>query len=68
MRLDRYSNGDGTYNGAALLADISGLSRAEIRWTAERLKALLHTEKKTKTEALAIVREESKSRPWEVRA
>lgn len=62
---DEFSNGDGTYNGVALLSRISGLSMAEVYWTANRLKHLLKVEKRTKDEAKSIVREEAKSRPWE---
>lgn len=62
---DRYKNPDGSYNGIAILADLSGLSEAEIRWTAERLRHLMRVEGKTPEEAKAIVRVEAADRPWE---
>lgn len=62
----KYKNPDGkTYNGVALLADISGLSQAEIRWTADRLKHLMHVEKRSKDEAKEIVRREAAGKPWQ---
>ena len=62
---DRYRNADGkTFNGVAMMADLTGLPQAEIRWTAERLKQLMHSEGKSKDEALAIVKAEAAARPW----
>lgn len=63
-QFDSYSNGDGTYNGVAMLADLSGLSREEILWTFNRIKQLRQVEGKSKEEALGIVKAESKNRPW----
>jgi TRAP-type C4-dicarboxylate transport system permease large subunit len=60
-----FRNPDGTYDGIKMLAAMSGLSEAEVAWTAKRLKHLMHVEKKTKEEAKAVVAQESKSRPWE---
>lgn len=66
MDFDAYRNPDGkTFNGVALLADLSGLSREEIAWTAARLKQLMVFEGKPKAEALATVATEARSRPWE---
>lgn len=58
-----HQNTDGTYNGVSILSELSGLSRAEIRWTFERLRHLMR-EGKSQGEAKAIVREEAKKRPW----
>lgn len=62
---DKHRNSDGTYNGITLMAEISGLSQAEIRWTWERLRHLMHVEGRTKDEAKSIVRDEARARPWE---
>jgi hypothetical protein len=66
---DRARNPDGTYDGAKALADFTGglISEAEIRWTFDRLKHLMHVEGKTKAEAKAIAAEEAKTKPWEPR-
>lgn len=61
---DKYANGDGTFNGASMLADLSGISDAEITWTFNRIKELLKAGK-TATEAKAIVKEEAKTRPFD---
>jgi|GEM_PF-4645065 len=62
--MDKYKNSDGTYNGVKMLSDLSGLSEGEVSWTFNRLKQLIHDEKKTKQEALKIVKEEAKKKPW----
>ena len=59
-------NRDGTYNGAQLLASVSGLSVEEIKWTWNRMKDLRQSGK-SGDEAKAIIAEEVKSRPWEIR-
>lgn len=61
---DAWKNPNGTYNGVQMLADISGLSPAEVQWTANRFKHLLHVEKRSKIEAKAIVNAESANKPW----
>lgn len=33
-------NSDGTYNGVKMMAQLSGLSEEEIKWTWDRLKEL----------------------------
>lgn len=48
---DKHRNIDGTYNGVTLMSEISGLSQAEIRWTWERLRHLMHVDGKSKDEA-----------------
>jgi hypothetical protein len=62
--MDQWKNPNGTYNGAQMLADVSGLSIEEIQWTANRFKHLLHVEKRSTIEAKAIVKAESASKPW----
>lgn len=61
---DKFKNKDGTYDGAKALAAWSGLSYEEVTWTAKRIKQLMHEEKKSKEEALKIVKEEGKLKPW----
>ncbi len=62
---EKYKNKDGkTYNGAAMMSDLTGLSQEEIIWTANRIKQLIHNENKTKEEALVIVKQEGKLKPW----
>jgi len=55
--------GKDTYNGAKMLADLSGLSEAEVQWTFDRIKQL-KKEGKSKQEAIDIVALESKNKPW----
>lgn len=63
---DKYLNADGkTYNGVALLSDLSGLSRAEVTWTFERLRYYLREQGLPKDIAKRLVAQECKSRPWE---
>jgi hypothetical protein len=65
MMFEKYKNIDGkTYNGVAMMSELTGISQEEIAWTATRIKQLIHQEGKTKDEAVAIVREEGKSKPW----
>ena len=61
---DTWKNPNGTYNGAQMLADLSGLSLAEVQWTANRFKHLLHVEKRSKDEAKAIVKAKCANKPW----
>lgn len=61
---EKWANGDGTYDGAQMLADLSGLTRAEIDWTWKRLKELLDSGMSRK-EAKAKVGAEAVTRPWE---
>lgn len=63
--LKDFQNADGTYNGVALMSKVTDLSQAEIAWSFERMKHLLHVEKKTRSEAVAILKTECASRPWE---
>lgn len=62
---ERYKNTDGkTYNGVAMLAEVTGLPYNEIAWTAERMKQLMINEGKSKDEAREIVKVEAASKPW----
>lgn len=62
--LERHRNADGTYNGVTAMAELSGLSTAEIRWTFDRLKHLMHVDGMTKDAAKEVVKAEATSRPW----
>lgn len=57
-------NPDGTWNGARMMARWTGITEAEVIWTWRRLQQLLGTEGKTKNQALAIVKQEAKEKPW----
>lgn len=57
-------NPDGTYNGVAAMARMSGLSEDEVAWTFNRIQRLMGREKRSKEETLAIVAEEAKLKPW----
>lgn len=62
---ERYKNTDGkTYNGVAMLAEVTGLSYNEIAWTAARIKELMLTEGKSRREAIEAVKVEAASKPW----
>lgn len=61
---DKYRNENGTVNGAAFFADVTGISQAEIMWTFNRLKEL-KAAGHSKEEMTRIVADECKSRPWE---
>lgn len=37
---DKHRNPDGTYNGASYMAELSGLSEEEIRWSFARAREL----------------------------
>lgn len=62
--MNDWRNPDGTYNGIKMLADLSGLSRAEVAWTAKRLQQLMAAGS-SKAEAKAIVKTEAAEKPWE---
>lgn len=60
-----FKNPDGkTYNGIKMLQALTGLPEGEIKWMAERIGQLIR-QKIPKNEALIIVKEEAKSKPWE---
>ena len=62
---DKFRNLDGTYDGAKAMSAWTGLRYEEVTWTAKRLKHLMHEDGKTKQEAIGIIKEESKSKPWQ---
>lgn len=64
---DRWRNPDGTYNAAAMLAELSGVPEPEVAWTGRRLGELMRAGK-TREEAVAIVRAERARTPWADRA
>lgn len=59
-----HRNANGTYNGVAIFAEITGLPEAEILWTFNRLKSLM-SDGASKDEAKRIVTEEARQKPWE---
>jgi hypothetical protein len=59
-----FRNQDGTYNGIALLAAMSGLEQREVQWTADRIRQLMVVEKRPREEAVATVTEECKGKSW----
>ena len=61
--MEQFRNPNGSYNGIKALAAWSGLSEAEVKWTAERMKALIKSGVPAK-QAIATLKEEAKSRPW----
>lgn len=61
---EQFRNPDGTYDGAKAMSAWTGLSYEEVTWTAKRLKQLMQEDGKTKQEAIGIVKEEAKSKPW----
>lgn len=63
-----FRNPDGTYNGVKTMAALSGLSEAEVEWTFKRIRTLIIDQKMPRAQALPIVREEAKTKPWEKRA
>lgn len=61
--IEQFANGDGTYNGVKALAFLSGLSEAEVAWTAKRIQELMRAGS-TRELASAQVRKERKAQPW----
>ena len=64
MTSEKHRNPDGTYNGVSFMAEISGLSEAEIKWTFDTTKKLL-AEGRSKGETKRIIREWAHHKPWE---
>lgn len=58
-----FRNENGTYNGVAALAAITGIDPAEVEWTAKRIQALTKAGV-PKPYILAIVKAERKNKPW----
>jgi hypothetical protein len=63
---EKHKNADGTYNGVTFLAELSKIPVAEVAWTAGRIKHLMTVEGHSKAVAIAIIKEERKSKPWVV--
>lgn len=63
MSFDRFRNGDGTYNGVKLFAELTGLPEAEIAWMGRRAKEL-YAEGKTRDEVKRTLTEEGRTKPW----
>jgi uncharacterized protein YoaH (UPF0181 family) len=61
--MNDFRNANGTYNGVKALAAWSGLSEAEVRWTAARIQELMKAGASAE-QAKATVNEEAKSQPW----
>lgn len=59
--MEKHRNPDGTYNGVSALAELSGLSQEEIRWTWERGKEL-RAQGLSKDQISRALRMESKAR------
>ena len=53
-----YKNKDGTYNGAKMLSNLSGISEEEILEVFERMKYLMDVENKSQEETKEIIRKE----------
>lgn len=56
------ANGDGTYNGIAVLSKLSGLSYDEIEWMAKRTMELRG--QYSKETVVAMIKDEARSKPW----
>src|SRR3546814_18368211 len=50
VSIARHQNPDGTWNGAGVFAEITGLSQAEVQWTFDRLKHLMIVERRRSEE------------------
>lgn len=58
-------NPDGTFNGSAVMAELTGLSEEGVRWAWQRMVQLVREEGMAKAEARALVAKEIQRRPWE---
>ncbi len=59
----QFRNQNGTYDGVAFMASITGLSYAEVEWTARRIKELILSGM-SRTDAVALVKVEAKEKKW----
>lgn len=64
INIAQFRNQNGTYDGAAVLAALTGLSYVEVAWSAKRIKDLLATTNMTRQQVVSQVREEAKTKPW----
>lgn len=58
-----FRNPDGTYDGAGVMAAISGIPKEEVVWMWKRTSALL-VQGVPKTEVTRIVKQEAAMKPW----
>lgn len=56
-------NPDGSWDGAAAMAELAKIDPAEIRWTHQRLKEIKRL-RIPDQEAVRIVKNESRYQPW----
>jgi hypothetical protein len=59
----KWRNPDGTYNGAAMLAELSGVPQEEVAWMGRRIVEL-RDQGVPKSEWQRIVKEEAVTKPW----
>ena len=60
---EKWRNPSGTYNGAAMFAELTGITQEEILWSVERMKDL-KKQGLPRAEWARIVRDETKLKPW----
>ena len=60
---EKWRNPSGTYNGAAMFAELTGIPQAELAWTAKRMGELRDAGI-PRPEWTRIVKEEAVSKPW----
>ena len=58
-----FRNPDGTYDGAGVMAAISGIPKEEVVWMWKHTSALL-VQGVPKTEVTRIVKQEAAMKPW----
>ena len=61
---ERWKNPSGTYNGVAMLAELSGLDPRYVAWAAQRLTELMKGQGMPKDKALAVLHVEKAGKPW----
>lgn len=59
-----YRNADGTFDGAAAMSAMSGISKEEIMWTFSEMKRLLCVEKLPRAEAMRQIKAQAALAPW----
>ncbi|NID14394.1 hypothetical protein [Luteibacter yeojuensis] len=59
----KWKNENGTYNGAAMFAELTGIPQEEIVWSANRMKEL-KAQGVPRDQWSRIVGEEAKLKPW----
>ena len=61
--LQQFRNQNGTYDGVAFLASMTGLSYGEVEWTARRIRELILCGT-SRSDAVALVKQEAKEGKW----